>query len=160
MRTKLFSSHSCLAFQDEKNKCLARNRDLAARYRQLTNEFLIMKEQLLRDFDHRIKLETTITDIKQVLQLLRELVFVCLHTRVRGREGEQIVILSCSFTIVPAQEPAVQAARCSGGLLQAQRPVPRGRADAPGVHISRQQRAGGSATGGHGRGPASHHSLS
>ncbi|XP_025109475.1 coiled-coil domain-containing protein 178-like [Pomacea canaliculata] len=59
--------------EDEKNKCLARNRDLAARYRQLTNEFLIMKEQLLRDFDHRIKLETTITDIKQLKSLQSKL---------------------------------------------------------------------------------------
>ena len=52
--------------QDDKVKELGKNKDLASRYRQLQNEFLFMKEKLLRSFDERLKLESTITDIKQV----------------------------------------------------------------------------------------------
>ncbi|XP_076463347.1 coiled-coil domain-containing protein 178-like [Babylonia areolata] len=54
---------------DEKTSGLKKNKNLAARYRQLQNEFLIKKEQLLRTFDDRLKLETTISDIKQLKSL-------------------------------------------------------------------------------------------
>ncbi|KAL8600724.1 hypothetical protein ACOMHN_057313 [Nucella lapillus] len=54
---------------DGKMSGLKKNRDLATRYRQLQNEFLVKKEQLLRTFDDRLKLEATISDIKQLKSL-------------------------------------------------------------------------------------------
>lgn len=54
---------------DDKVTGLKKNRDLASRYRQLQNEFLVKKEQLLRTFDDRLKLEATINDIKQLKSL-------------------------------------------------------------------------------------------
>lgn len=45
---------------------LAENKVLASRYRQLQNEFLAVKNDLLNKFDARIKIENAIKDLKQV----------------------------------------------------------------------------------------------
>ncbi|KAK7100124.1 coiled-coil domain-containing protein 178-like [Littorina saxatilis] len=54
---------------DDKVNNLGRNKDLASRYRQLQNQFLVTKEKSLRDYDERLKLESTISDIKQLKSL-------------------------------------------------------------------------------------------
>ena len=45
---------------------LALNKDLAARYRQLQNEYVVLKNEVLNKYDDRVKLENTIKDLKQV----------------------------------------------------------------------------------------------
>ncbi|KAK7483485.1 hypothetical protein BaRGS_00025284 [Batillaria attramentaria] len=55
--------------EDEKVRLLAKNKELASRYRQLQNEYFIVKERLLRSYDERLKLESTITDVKQLKSL-------------------------------------------------------------------------------------------
>lgn len=45
---------------------LAENKVLASRYRQLQNEFLAVKNDLLNKYDARIKIENAIKDLKQV----------------------------------------------------------------------------------------------
>lgn len=48
---------------------LAENKVLASRYRQLQNEFLAVKNELLNKYDARIKIENSIKDLKQVKSL-------------------------------------------------------------------------------------------
>lgn len=54
-------------------KYIEKNKELASLYRQLQNEFMITKEQLLRNFDDRLMVETTIGDVKQLQGLQSKL---------------------------------------------------------------------------------------
>jgi len=49
------------------------NTELASRYRQLQNDYIISKEQMLRSYDERVKIEATITDVKQLKSLQSKL---------------------------------------------------------------------------------------
>ncbi|XP_046357907.2 coiled-coil domain-containing protein 178-like [Haliotis rufescens] len=59
--------------ESEKRRCLYRNKDFASQYRQLQNDFIIMKEKLLRGYEDRVKLESAITDTKQLQSLQKKL---------------------------------------------------------------------------------------
>jgi len=49
------------------------NTELASKYRQLQNDYIICKEQMLRSYDERVKIEATITDVKQLKSLQSKL---------------------------------------------------------------------------------------
>ncbi|XP_046576697.1 coiled-coil domain-containing protein 178-like [Haliotis rubra] len=59
--------------ESEKRRCLYKNKDLASQYRQLQNDFIVMKEKLLRGYEDRVKLESAITDTKQLQSLQKKL---------------------------------------------------------------------------------------
>lgn len=50
---------------------LEHNKQLASKYRQMQNEFIVMKDQLLNTYEERVKLEEAIKDCKQ-LQALQQ----------------------------------------------------------------------------------------
>ncbi|GFO13380.1 coiled-coil domain-containing protein 178-like isoform x2 [Plakobranchus ocellatus] len=57
----------------DKERLKEKNKELASRYRQLQNDYVICKEQMLRSYDERVKIEATITDVKQLKSLQTKL---------------------------------------------------------------------------------------
>ncbi|XP_005098448.1 coiled-coil domain-containing protein 178 [Aplysia californica] len=57
----------------DKARFIEKNKELASRYRQLQNDYVICKEQMLRSYDERVKIEATITDVKQLKSLQSKL---------------------------------------------------------------------------------------
>ncbi|XP_064605202.1 coiled-coil domain-containing protein 178-like [Liolophura sinensis] len=61
---------NCLEnLEDQKQQCLTQNKNLASKYRQLQNKFVLAKNELLDEYENRIKLENTIKDLKQLRSL-------------------------------------------------------------------------------------------
>ncbi|XP_050402301.1 coiled-coil domain-containing protein 178 [Patella vulgata] len=56
-----------------KTTCLANNKDLAAKYRQLQNEYIINKEKLLNSYEERIKYEKSLSDLRQLKCLQKKM---------------------------------------------------------------------------------------
>ncbi|GFS13551.1 coiled-coil domain-containing protein 178-like isoform X2 [Elysia marginata] len=59
--------------ETDKEKFKDKNKELASRYRQLQNDFVVCKEQMLRSYDERVKIEAAITDVKQLKSLQTKL---------------------------------------------------------------------------------------
>ncbi|RUS92112.1 hypothetical protein EGW08_000136 [Elysia chlorotica] len=57
----------------DKEKFKEKNKELASRYRQLQNDYVVCKEQMLRSYDERVKIEAAITDVKQLKSLQTKL---------------------------------------------------------------------------------------
>lgn len=55
--------------ETDKVRYMEKNKELASKYRQLQNDFVICKEQMLRSYEERVKFEAAITDVKQLKSL-------------------------------------------------------------------------------------------
>ncbi|KAI8786931.1 coiled-coil domain-containing protein 178 [Biomphalaria glabrata] len=67
-RENVFRKH-----QSEKEHLKKKNNELASRYRQLQNEFLMAKDEMLKSFDDKVKIESTINDVKQLMSIQSKL---------------------------------------------------------------------------------------
>ncbi|KAK3089571.1 hypothetical protein FSP39_004696 [Pinctada imbricata] len=57
----------------QKTRKLQINKELASKYRQLQNEYLVLKDKLLNNFDARVKLENAIKDSRQLKSLQKRM---------------------------------------------------------------------------------------
>ncbi|CAL1526941.1 unnamed protein product [Lymnaea stagnalis] len=60
-------------YEADKTRYKEINKDLASRYRQLQNYYLLTKEQMLKSYEERIQLEAAITDVKQLSSIQSKL---------------------------------------------------------------------------------------
>jgi len=57
-------------FQAKKTLCIAKNKELASKYRTIQNEHMVLKDKYTNNFEDRVKLENAIKDVNEVCLLL------------------------------------------------------------------------------------------